>query len=358
MAQTLTQTYGVGQIMSPTGIADAARLGISTVTHGAGPYVLDPQASVAGDEYTYVARTNYYAPSRIHFKKIILKIIANPQAVIDALKTGQVDATVDADYATVKQAIATGLQVKYEPFVWQGLNLIDRNGVVSKPLGNVLVRQAINYAINRTEIASALLGSYGMPTDEVTVPGADGYSSAMSDYYAYNPSKARQLLAQAGYPHGFTLPVLAVQYDGLNTTAEAIAGELAAVGIKVQLIDPTDPVTYEMGMVSQKYPVIAVAYGAQPMYLAGQELFLPQAPVFNGFHTQSSVLAGLYGQAAASAPAQRAALDVQMNDYLVRQAWFAPVVFTPVFVFARASLGGVAETAGSPVADPLDWYNT
>jgi peptide/nickel transport system substrate-binding protein len=357
LPNTLTQTYGFGQILSPAGVAHAAKLGVASPSYGAGPYTFDPAKSVAGDHYTYVARSGYYDPARVHYKKIVIRVIASPQSVLNALTTGQVDAAV-GDYTTVKQAKAARLQIKSEPFVWQGLNLIDRGGVKSKPLGDVRVRQAINYAIDRKAIASALLGPYGSPTDEFVVPGADGYSAKAADYYAYNPAKAKALLAAAGYPHGFTLPVLTAQFVGLDITTQAIAAQLAKVGITVKITSTANVATYETGMVSQQYPVVAVAYGAQPMYLAGAGLFLPQAPAFNGFHTADAYLEGLYAKAAAAAPAERAQLDRQMQEYLVEHAWFAPVVFAPVFIFARSTLGGVAVSPGAPVANPLDWFDT
>ena len=356
--QVLTQYYGIGQIISPKGLAAPKELTVANGSAGAGPYVFEPKQSVAGDHYTYLARPGYFEPARQHYKKVVVRVIANPQAVLNALKTGQVDVVAGGDTSTASQATAAGMQVVSMPFVWQGLNLIDRGGEVSKPLGDVRVRQAINYAIDRKTVSQAVLGKYGVPTVETVVKGADGYSAQAAGKYPYDPEKAKTLLTAAGYPNGFTLPVLSVQFGGIDTMAQAISGQLAKVGIKVKLTTVADTQTYVTDMTNRKFPVVVVAYGGQSMYLEGAGLFLPAAAVFNGFKTASPNLATLYAKASAADPKPRAAFDVQMQEYLVDNAWFAPVAFSPVLYFARADLGGLKVNAQAPVACPLDWFNT
>jgi ABC-type transport system substrate-binding protein len=356
--QILTQYYGIGQIISPKGLAATKDLTVAHPSAGAGPYVFDPTATVPGDHYTYVARSDYFEPTRQHYKKVVIRVIANPQAVVNALKTGQVDIVAGGDTTSASQATTAGMQVVSMPFVWQGLNLIDRGGEISKPLGDVRVRQAINYAIDRKTVSTAVLGKYGVPSVETVVEGAGGYSTKAAESYPYDPEKAKQLLAEAGYKDGFTLPVLSVKFGGIDTMAQALASQLAKVGIKVDLTTAPDAQSYVTQSVSRKFPVVVVAYGAGPMYLVGAGLFLPTAAVFNGFKTNSAELVSLYNKAAAADPTQRAALDTQMQEYLVENAWFAPVAFSPVLYFARPDLGGVTVNAKAPVACPLDWFDT
>ena len=169
---------------------------------------------------------------------------------------------------------------------------------------------------------------------------------------------ARQLLTEAGYPDGFELDVLSVRFAGIDVMAEAVAGQLAEVGIDVNLNHVTDVGRYIGGATDHSYPAVAVGYGAQPMFIMGPGLFLASAPVFNGFATDSPELAQLYADAAAAPPEERAGLDVQIQQYLVDEAWFAPVAFSPVFYYARTDLGGLSVSPEAPTADPLDWYDT
>jgi peptide/nickel transport system substrate-binding protein len=357
LPEILTQSYGLGGIISPAGVAAPDKLTVENPSAGAGAYVFDPKDSVAGDHYTYTANPNYHDKGKQHYKKVVIRVFANPQAGINAVQTKQVD-IIKGDGSTAAQAKSAGLQIVAIPFVWQGLNLIDRGGEVAKPLGDVRVRQAINYALDRKTMAKAILGEYGVPTATTVVEGADGWSKEAADRYPYDPDKAKQLLTEAGYPDGFELPVLSVRAAGIDTMADAVAAQLAKVGIRVTLDEVTDAQAYIGGSTDKSFPAVAVGYGAQPMYLMGQGLFLPAAPIFNGFKTASDELASMYAEAASATPERRAELNAQMQLYLVDNAWFAPVAFSPVFYYARSDLGGIKVTPNAPIASPLDWYDT
>ena len=358
LAETFTQFYGVGQIIGPKGLADPTKLAADAASQGAGPYVLSPTDTVAGDHYTYTAREGYFDTARQHYKKIVIRVIANGQATVNALKTKQVDAVIGGDATVTSQVEAAGAKVSAVPFVFQGLNLIDRGGKVSKPLGDVRVRQAINYAIDRKTVSKALLGDLGVPTTQTVVEGGDGYSKDAAERYPYDVQKAKALLAEAGYAAGFTLKVTSAQFAGIDTMAQALQGQLSKVGIKVELTTRTDVGAYIQDMTGGQFPAAAVGYGAQPMFLEGQGLFLPTAAVFNGFKTDDPKVTALYAQAAAADAKTRADLDKQLQEYLVENAWFAPVAFSPVLYFSRADLGGVEVSGEAPIASPLDWYDT
>ncbi|MFD7137580.1 ABC transporter substrate-binding protein [Streptomyces sp. NPDC059894] len=353
----LTQSYGIGQIISPKGLADAAALTPTGTSQGAGPYVYQPSDSVAGDHYTYTANPSYYDKSRQNYKKIVIRIVQNGQTAVNAMKTGQVD-VYKGDYTTAAQAKSAGMGTVGLPVILQGLNLIDRAGEVSKPLGDVRVRQAINYAIDREAVTEALLGESGQPTVQTVIEGGDGYSEEYADHYAYDPAKAKRLLTEAGYPDGFELPVLAATFVGFDTMAQAIAGQLAKVGIKVKVTALTSITSFVENQTNRTYPAVSGGFTEEPMYLEGLDLFMPGSKVFNGFGTSSPELEALFWKAAAAGTAERADLDRQMQEYLVENAWFAPVAFTPVNYYVRPGVGGVKVSAGAPFASPLAFYAT
>ncbi|MFJ8113951.1 ABC transporter substrate-binding protein [Streptomyces sp. NPDC096132] len=353
----LTQSYGIGQIISPKGLADAAGLTPTKTSQGAGPYVYEPSDSVAGDHYTYTANPNYYDKSQQNYKKIVIRIVQNGQTAINAMKTGQVD-VYKGDYTSAASAKAAGMTTVGLPVILQGLSLIDREGEVSKPLGDVRVRQAINYAIDREAVTKALLGDQGTPTVQTVIKGGDGYSEELADRYPYDPAKAKKLLAEAGYPDGFELPVLAATFVGFDTMAEAIAGQLSKVGIEVKVSAMTSITSFVENQTNHKYPAVSGGFTEEPMYLEGLDLFMPGSKVFNGFGSSSPELTELFDKAAAAEPAERVGLDRQMQEYLVENAWFAPVAFTPVNYYVRPGVGGVKVSAGAPFASPLAFYAT
>jgi ABC-type transport system substrate-binding protein len=99
------------------------------------------------------------------------------------------------------------------------------------PFSDVRVRQALNYAVDVDAIRDALYGGYGQRLPNFFAPGGLGFDPALAPY-SYDPERARALLSEAGYPDGFET-TLAHTIGDRPDLPEAIAGQLAEVGIKV-----------------------------------------------------------------------------------------------------------------------------
>jgi peptide/nickel transport system substrate-binding protein len=104
------------------------------------------------------------------------------------------------------------------------------------PLKDPRVRQALNYAVDRQEIAQAIGRDYVAAASQGAVAGVVGYNPALAPY-PYDPKRARALLAAAGYPNGLSLriEVLAGFIVSDSLVYQAAADDLAAVGVDVQL---------------------------------------------------------------------------------------------------------------------------
>jgi len=112
---------------------------------------------------------------------------------------------------------------------------------------------------------------------------------------------------------------------------------------------------YIQNMVAAKYPAIGIGYGGQPIYLEGPGLFLPSAATFNPFKSSDKDLEDLYAKAAAANDTDRKALDQQIEQRLIDEAWFVPVSLSPVFFFARPGVTGVEPSPGQPITNPV-WF--
>ncbi len=114
--------------------------------------------------------------------------------------------------------------------------------MAGQPTRNVLVRRAINYAINRQKIVTYFKNGMGQPATKGFIPaGMPGYDSAANYGYDYNPTKAMQLLAEAGYPNGRGLPPLKITVqDNYVDIVNFICSELQEVGIptSIELMQP------------------------------------------------------------------------------------------------------------------------
>jgi peptide/nickel transport system substrate-binding protein len=343
----LTQDYNAGDIISPDGLKDTGALG--TKTFGAGPYELDAAETVSGSTYTYTPNPYYYDKAAVHWKKVVIKVIENPQSILEALKTGEVNLT-QGDASTLKAAEQAGLTVTQAPLIWEGVVLADRDGTMVKALASVQVRQALNYATNRSALVNALFAGVGTPTEQVTVPGGYGYLTSLNSAYPYDPAKAKQLLAAAGYPHGFTMSMVTADYDEENLLAQALAQEWAQVGVTVKIIDDANPNAYEQAWATATVPSFIATYGQQPIPIEGPGLFLPSA-LFNPFHTASAALQSLYDQDVTASGTAAAALDQKVESYLVDNAWFVPVVAAGLPWYATTNITGTSVTTTAPLVE-------
>jgi peptide/nickel transport system substrate-binding protein len=105
------------------------------------------------------------------------------------------------------------------------------------------VVEAINYAINRQAIVQVQASGYGSVAYQPFPQGFVGYSSQLASLYPYNPAKAKQLLAQAGYAAGLKI-TLTTSTASSSALAEQIQGQLAQVGITATIkVIPADTST-------------------------------------------------------------------------------------------------------------------
>jgi glutathione transport system substrate-binding protein len=100
------------------------------------------------------------------------------------------------------------------------------------PLDNVKVRQALNYATDRQGLVNALLRGYGTPANSPLAPTNPNYDATLNPY-PYDPAKAKQLLAEAGRPNGFTMSVGVQDRDA--AIAQALQGMWSKVGVNLEI---------------------------------------------------------------------------------------------------------------------------
>jgi len=110
------------------------------------------------------------------------------------------------------------------------MDAVGRSG--ASPVQDKRVRQAINHAVDREAIRAALMGEGSQLINVICSPAQFGCVEDDAVVYEYDPAKAKALLAQAGYPQGFSINVYGYRD---RTILEAVMGELAKVGIKTNL---------------------------------------------------------------------------------------------------------------------------
>jgi peptide/nickel transport system substrate-binding protein len=105
------------------------------------------------------------------------------------------------------------------------------------PLNDPRVRMALNYAVDKDTIIQTILGGLGVPNGCPLNPYMFGYVEELCAPFPYDPERARELLAEAGYPNGFSFTMGSPDGRYLNDrqVAEAVVGQLANVGVRAEL---------------------------------------------------------------------------------------------------------------------------
>ncbi|MFJ8666275.1 ABC transporter substrate-binding protein [Streptomyces sp. NPDC093600] len=351
LPQLLTQVLMVGSVISPKGLAAPQQMG--TKSFGAGPYVLDSANTASGDHYTYKPNPHYWDKKRIHWKKVVIKIVSNPNSGLQAVRTGQADA-MGITANQVNTAKSGGLQVVGSPSVFVGVNLADRGGTLAKPLKDVRVRQALNYAVDRDAITKAVVQKYGHSTSQISLPGLDGFAADYDNRYPYDPAKAKKLLAEAGYPKGFSLKMETQGFFGIDLVTQAVVQQWKKIGVTANVTTDTSVGQWLANATSRKYSALGFAYGGATSYALSLDWMLPHATAFNPFATSDPTLTRMLAAAAAAEADKQPALYQDVMRYVVDQAWFVSVMrMDGMYAFNGKKLTGF-ETAPSYLPD-LAW---
>lgn len=201
---------------------------------GTGPYKF--VSKVSGESYTIAANEQYFegAPA---FKKVTVKIMTDTNAALMALESGEIDVLSHAP-ASDKMAIESNKDLVWYQnsetpmLIWLMLNKADEH------LKNDKVRQAIAYALDKEEIAIGTTDGVGGVLHSPIPTAATGYSDAVEDY-EQDLDKAKQLLAEAGYPNGFTIEMKTYNSNTYKKPSEIIQAQLSRIGIdvKVTIVD-------------------------------------------------------------------------------------------------------------------------
>lgn len=327
MAKLMTDLLTAGDIIAPASLQHPTT--IATDPIGAGEYVLNTSQTVIGSKYVYTANPKYFDQSAIHWNSIVVETIANPTTGLDAVESGQIQQFFNPVAAIFNAAKAAGLSVDVTPLLFQGMELADRSGSGGSPLENFQVREALEYAVDRPAIVKSLWGAWGKASDELGIPTERStWDPATTAKWSYDPTKAKQLLAAAGYPNGFTLNIESLAQR--STLAQAVDGYWNAIGVKTNLtVDPT-PTGADTSILSKQYPAMAYGYGGLPMGLEQLNWFQPTVNEYNPFGTNSPAVLKLI-TAAQNAPAAAQNKDWQkVGDYGINNAWFVGVGYADV----------------------------
>lgn len=289
---------------------------LKTTPVGSGPYVLDADASVTGSQYTYTRNADYWNTEAFPFDEIVIKPLNDLTARLNALKSGEIDAAL-ADAKSMAEAEASGLTTQTIEGDWQGLFIVDREGSKVPALADARVRQAINYAIDGAGILEAVRLGEGSATTQIFSPTSIAADPELDSRYSFDPDKARELLAEAGYPDGFEIEM--PEFAGFTDITTIAFQQLGDVGITVKpvVVAPDQIIS---ALLSGQFPAFVFSWGSSDAWQDISKIVGPNAP-WNMYGNSTPELDELIANAQ-NEGTQEAFQAV--NEYIVDEAWFAP----------------------------------
>ena len=231
----------------PKEVADAGA-GNWKNANGTGPFMLADY--VQGNALTYAKNDVYWDKETIGSQsyklpfvdKIVYRTIKDESAYMTALRTAKLDVLEGVRWSAVDEIKKNAPAIKWKRWVSTGGTFLSMR-VDTKPFDDIRVRRALNMAVNKQEIVSsyyggnAVLFGYPMHPDYVGYyEPLDKMPVAAQELFVYNPEKAKALLAEAGFPKGFSfkVQVCSCAPDHMDLLP-LVAAYLDKVGVKLEI---------------------------------------------------------------------------------------------------------------------------
>lgn len=332
-AQTITIAWPEPQVVLANKIcspyiasAEWIAAGEFDVPVGSGPYIIDEKATTTGSVYTFTKNEDNWNADHYPYEKLVIKVLENDAAAVSALKTGQVDAGIVGN-TSVKEVEASGLDILQFKGQTTRLLLTDHLGEVVPALGDVRVRQAINMVFDKEQVAEKLYLGNAEPTAQVFREGTAAYIEDLEDPYPYDIEAAKALMAEAGYPDGFALELPTMEGQNFETLMPYVKQQLAEIDIEVTEV-PLSGANAIDDLLSGTYPVVLWQLGN--LGNSALQIYIESTPDgwWNLEHQPDDYVDSRYAALATATPEEAVKLQQEINQYVVDQAWFAPMVYT------------------------------
>jgi peptide/nickel transport system substrate-binding protein len=185
-----------------------------------------------GDSISLERNADYAGPPA-RLSQVTFKFITDPTAAFAALMAGDVDAFSNYPAPESFAQFAVDRRFKVLTGTTEMETVLGLNERVA-PLNNVLVRRAISYALDRRAIIDGAMFGYGTPIGSHFPPHNPAYID-LTGVYPHDTTKAKELLAQAGYSRGFAMTLKLPPPSYARRSGEIVAAQLAQVGIRVKI---------------------------------------------------------------------------------------------------------------------------
>lgn len=260
--------WGYYSTITPKEVADAGATNWKNV-NGTGPYMLTD--FVQGSSNTYTRNPNYWDKEKIggieyklpFIDKIVYRTIKDEATYLTALRTAKLDMLESIRWSAADDLRKAVPDLKWSRWLSMSGTFLSMR-VDTKPFDDVRVRRALNMAVDKQEIVKAYYGgnaelfAYPQHPDYVGYfEPLDAMPDSVKELFIYNPDKAKKLLAEAGYPKGFSfkVQVCSCNPDHMDLLP-LVAAYLEQVGVKLEI----QPMEYAAFLSAMTTKTLAAGY--------------------------------------------------------------------------------------------------
>ncbi len=279
--------YGYYSAIVPREVADVDTKSWRNVV-GSGPFFLDKY--VHGNSQVYVKNPEYWDIERLQgaeygipfVDKLSYRIIKDEATYLTGLRTGKLDILEAIRWIAVDHLKASTPELKWNRWLATSGNFMVMRQDFA-PFADVRVRRAMNLAVNQREIVELFYGGHAELMAFPQHPGFGPYFQpleemrpSVQELFDYKPDKARELLAEAGYPDGFDVTVQVCSCSPSNMDLlPLLAGYLDKIGVNLT-IQPLEYASYLSMMTTRNHT---------PMYLMNSGHVNPTTTIRKNFVT-------------------------------------------------------------------------
>jgi peptide/nickel transport system substrate-binding protein len=322
--------------------------------NGTGPFVFAEYEQ--GDHLRLTRNPNYWQTGLPYVDELLVSIHRDAQSAVVGLEAGALD------LISIGLPINDMIRLQQDPSFRVVVN--DRTGTswvaylncARPPADNKLVRQALNYALDRQRMANTVWHGIVKP---ITLPWSStspAYDASKNEAYAFDLDKARSLLAQAGVSSAELDITWGVGPSEFGTLAQIYQADLAKIGLSATL-KPLEAGAYLAMRNNIDYQGVQLAaHTLGDLRPASNTLGLSYGPDRNQGNFKDDAYTQLVRQVVTqSDPTRQRVLYAQLNDFYLDQCWVLPIIPNPQRVAARAAVRGLRYDAHQALVAAEVW---
>ena len=238
-------TGAIWFFVPPEYYSEVGLTGFGQAPIGTGPFMLTEWAK--GDRIVLDRNPNYWREGYPKLDRIIFRPITESSTRAAAIQTGEVDivSRLTADEAAQLEGVDGVNVIEYSTNRVYYIAFNNLTSGVGQPTEDPRVRRALNHAVDVEGIIGALFNGKGVGATGLMTADDFGYNDALAPY-SYDPERARELLADAGYPDGFDIGFACPSgaYPNFVQVCEAVAAQLREVGVNAPSLEIMDSGAY------------------------------------------------------------------------------------------------------------------